>query len=341
MSALLPDIKAWSNFRLMVVIGSVFTVLSLMLGGFVVQAALDDGGESDGSLTRSEIAESAAGASPPAPLEESEAGSAAAPAGSPALNLDSGSTFRITCLSGNPTDTQNTCQVESFNGFTGRVNLSCSDLPPGLSCAFRPSSVTPRANGATPFRLELSAGAVPPGSYVFDVVGRSGNLVSRFRYPWGLAALRVAVSPPPLPPPPPPGAPPAAPPPAPAPGAAEPTFSFTCGSLTEGNKVRWSLERDGTAAKIDCFLTPLNGFDEPVTFEFVQRGDVAKPDTVRFSLDRLQSRKQFDLNFEFSNTVRGLPAEQLRAGRDYVFEVKGTSESGKSLTRQVTLTVTE
>ena len=238
---------------------------------------------------------------------------------------------------------RNTCTVESFNGFDQRVQLSCAGLPRNLSCSFTPGSVTPRRDGSTPFRLELSAGDVPPGSYVFDVVGRSGRLTRTFRYPWGLTAPRVAVAQGPGNPPPAPGAPPA--PPAPAAAAAapptEPTFSFTCGSLTEGTKVRWSLGKDGPQANIKCFLTPLNGFNEPVTFEFSQSTEVAKPETVTFAVDQLQAKKQFDVNFEFSDAVKALPPDQLKAGRDYVFEVKGTSPSGKTLTRPVTLTVTE
>ena len=238
---------------------------------------------------------------------------------------------------------RNTCVVESFNGFDERVQLSCDDLPRNLSCTFVPGSVTPRRNGSTPFRIELSAGDIPPGSYDFDVVGRSGRLIRTYRYPWGLAAPRVAVAQGPVNPPPAPGAPPAppAPPPAAAAAPTEPTFSFACGSLTEGTKVVWSLSKDGPQANIKCFLTPLNGFDEPVTFKFSQPTEVAKPDTVSFAVEQLRERKLFDLNFEFSDAVKGLPPEQLKAGRDYVFEVTGTSSSGKAMTRQVTLTVTE
>jgi hypothetical protein len=111
--------------------------------------------------------------------------------------------------------------------------------------------------------------------------------------------------------------------------------------LNEGVKVPWSLSKDGTLVKINCFLTPLNGFNEPVEFKFAQPDELAKPNTVRFIVDRLQVRKLFDLNFELGDAVRSLPAEQLEQGVDYPFEVTGTSASGKTLTRQVILTVTK
>jgi hypothetical protein len=52
-------------------------------------------------------------------------------------------------------------------------------------------------------------------------------------------------------------------------------------------------------------------------------------------------KKLFDVNFELSDAVRNTNAEQLKTGVDYVFDVTGTSASGKSLTRQVTVTVKE
>lgn len=335
--------KTWSNFRLMLVIGSAVTILSLALGAVVVQAALSDDPESESSqgtaaAQEREIEQAA---------EEAEVSGPDAPGTTGARDtegdqlpvLDGSADFRVSCLAGEAAQAQNTCEVESFGGFSQRVNLSCSDLPPALNCSFVPASVVPRANGSTPFRIELTAGALPPGSYDFDVVGRSGNKTRSTRYPWRIAApTTVAVAQPAAPPA--PGAPPGPVAPAAQPPAA-PTFSFTCGSLTEGTKLLWSLSKDGPNVKINCFLTPLNGFNEPVTFKYAQATDLAKPDTVTFLLDQLQVRKLFDLNFEFSDAVRNLSAEQLEQGVDYVFDVTGTSASGKSLTRQVTLTVKE
>ncbi len=326
----------------MVVMGSLATILTLALGAVVVRAALSNADEPAGRADRAEAAResnAAAGGGQRNLQNEIQAGTATSP-GNPAPPLDSGEAFRISCLAGNSTDTQNTCQVESFSGFAGRVDLSCADLPSNLSCTLTPSSVFPRPNGSTTFRLELSAGDVAPGSYVFDVVGRSGNQVRTYRYPWGLTAPRVAVAPPAVNPP--PGA-------SPAPAAAqssaagpEPTFRFTCGSLTEGSKLEWSLAKDGPRAKIKCFLTPLDGFNEPVTFTYSETGNLAKPETVAFApVDQLDPRKPFDLNFELSDAVKDLPPEQLKAGRDYTFNVTGTSASGKKMTLPVTLTVKE
>jgi hypothetical protein len=335
--------KTWSNFRLMLVIGSAVTVLSLALGAIVVQAALSNDPDSDNAPATASVQERESEEA----AEEAEVSGPDAPGTTGAQQtqgdrlpvLDGSADFRVSCLAGEAAQLQNTCEVESFGGFSQRVNLSCADLPPGLNCSFVPASVVPRANGSTPFRIELTAAALPPGSYDFDVVGRSSNRVRSTRYPWRIAAPTLAVAQPGGPRP--PGAPPApVAPAAPLPPAA-PTFSFTCGSLTEGTKLLWSLSKDGPNVKINCFLTPLNGFNEPVTFTYAQAADLAKPDTVNFVLEQLQVKKLFDLNFEFSDAVRNTNPDQLRAGVDYVFDVTGTSSTGKSLTRPVTLTVKE
>jgi hypothetical protein len=334
--------KTWSNFRLMLVIGSAVTILSLALGAVVVQAALSD----DTELEPSPATASGQERQTDQPAEQAEATGPDAPGTTGAVQandnqlpvLDGSADFRVSCLAGEAAQAQNTCEVESFGGFSQRVNLSCADLPPALNCNFVPASVVPRANGSTPFRIELTAGDLPPGSYDFDVVGRSGNKTRSTRYPWRIAAPAVAVAQPVAPRR--PGVPPAPVAPA-APLPPDPTFSFTCGSLTDGTKLLWSLAKDGLNVKINCFLTPLNGFNEPVTFKYAQTAELAKPDTVTFLLQQLQVKKLFDLNFEFSDAVKNLSPEQLKAGVDYVFDVTGTSESGKALTRQVTLTVKE
>lgn len=328
----------------MVVVGSVVTLLSLGLGAVIVQAALSDdtqseGSGSDPSPSADEEAEALAEGEFTGPDAPGTAGSQPQ-AGAPIPVLEGNDNFRISCPVGDPARSTNICEVESFGGFRDRVTFSCAELPPNVSCAFVPASITPRATGSTPFRIELSAGNVPAGSYDFEVIGRSGDKVSRIRYPWGVSPAPVAVAQRPAPAAPPASAPQPAPP-APAAPAGDPTFSFTCGSLSDGNKLLWSLSKDGPNVKINCFLTPLNGFNEPVTFTYGQTSELAKPDTVSFLLDQLQVRKLFDLNFEFSDAVKKLSAEQLEQGVDYVFDVTGTSATGKSLTRPVTLTVKE
>ncbi len=326
----------------MVVVGSVVTLLSLGLGAVVVQAALSDDTQSEGSGTDpSPSAEEQAEALPEEEVTGPDTPGAAGPqpqAAAPIPVLEGNESFRISCLTGDPSRSTNTCEVESFGGFNERVTFSCAELPRNVSCSFVPASITPRATGKTPFRIELSAGDVPTGSYDFEVIGRSGDKVSRIRYPWGVSPAPVAVAQRPAPPAPPASAPQPAPQ-APAAPAGDPTFSFTCGSLSDGNKLLWSLSKDGPNVKINCFLTPLNGFNEPVTFTYAQSSELAKPNTVSFLLDQLQVRKLFDLNFEFSDAVKNLSAEQLEQGVDYIFDVTGTSATGKSLTRPVTLTV--
>jgi hypothetical protein len=343
LGTLFSGFKSWSNFRLMVVVGSVVTLASLGLGAVVVQAALSDDTQSEAPETESsDPSEEEAAALAEEEVTGPDTPGAAGPqpqAAAPIPVLEGNESFRISCLTGDPSRSTNTCEVESFGGFNERVTFSCAELPQNVSCSFVPASVTPRGTGKTTFRIELSAGDVPSGSYDFEVIGRSGDKVSRIRYPWGVSSAPVAVAQAPAPPP--PASAPRPAPQAPAAPAGDPTFSFTCGSLSEGNKLLWSLSKDGPNVKINCFLTPLNGFNEPVTFTYAQTSELAKPNTVSFLLDQLQVRKLFDLNFEFSDAVQGLSAEQLRQGVDYVFDVTGTSATGKSLTRPVTLTVKE
>jgi hypothetical protein len=338
LGSLFPNFKSWSNFRLMLVLGTTATILSLVVGAVVVQAALSNGTD-EGTPTAEETdaaqPDTEAEAEEVSPGEEGPAEPPGTAGGRPANRPDSGADFNVTCPVTETTSTTNTCQVESYRGFSGRVELSCADLPANLSCSFTPDSVVPRTNGSSTFRLELNAGNIPPGSYDFEIVGRSGGKVRTHRYPWGVRPPEVAVEREPA------GRPVAPAPPAPTPAPPEPTFAFTCGSLSEGGKVPWSLSKDGPLVKINCFLTPLNGFNEPVDFKFAQPNGLAKPDTISFILDQLPTKKLFDLSFELGDVVKALTPEQLEQGVDYPFEVTGTSASGKSLTRQVVLTVTK
>jgi S-layer family protein len=74
-----------------------------------------------------------------------------------------------------------TCTVQSLNAFAAAVNLSCTGLPAGITCAFNPASVTPPANGTVPSTLTVSVGAaVTPGTYNFQAQGVSGALTHTF-----------------------------------------------------------------------------------------------------------------------------------------------------------------
>ena len=68
-------------------------------------------------------------------------------------------------------------QVQSINGFSSLVNLTClSAGPRGLSCAFSPGGVTPPPNGNVPSTLTVSADAsVRPGTYWLLVEGANGG----------------------------------------------------------------------------------------------------------------------------------------------------------------------
>lgn len=82
-----------------------------------------------------------------------------------------------------------TCTVSSTNGFAAAVDLSCSGLPSGVSCAFNPSPVTPPADGTVGSALTVTATmAAPPGNFAFQVRGTGGGLTRN-------ANLQVTVNP--------------------------------------------------------------------------------------------------------------------------------------------------
>ncbi len=51
-----------------------------------------------------------------------------------------------------------TCTVQSLNAFASAVDLSCTGLPAGVTCAYNPASVTPPANGTAPSTLTVTVG---------------------------------------------------------------------------------------------------------------------------------------------------------------------------------------
>lgn len=346
--AIFSGLKSWSNFRLMVVTGTTVTLASLVLGAVVVQASLSGDTEAEPPRVSATASGGSESAGTPGNGSRDQAPTAGGPTtGNQAPPLPSGEDFRITCPVGNQDRVQNTCRIESFSGFESRVQLSCAGLPPGLSCRFTPVSVVPPPNGSSTFRIDLDADGVRPGSHVFEVVGRSGSLARSFRYPWGQPGPQAAVAPAQQP------AQPAAPavPALPAtgqdaPASDEPTFTFTCGSLSDGEPLVWSLS-DGTAVTINCFLTPDEGFAEEVEFTLTEAGTgseqrrLIRPGTIRFLMDQLKEKKLFDLTFSLADEVAELDESQLEAGVDYPFEVTATSsETGKALTRTVILTIT-
>jgi len=70
-----------------------------------------------------------------------------------------------------------TVTVSSLNGFSAQVDLACTGLPSGATCAFNPASVTPPAGGSAGSALTLSvSSSTAPGSYSFQVTGGSGSL---------------------------------------------------------------------------------------------------------------------------------------------------------------------
>lgn len=332
----------------MVVVGSVVTVLSLIIGGAYVQASLSDQGQQEESP-----AEEPAGETSDQALEEDPVVPPALSGGETAVTEvplpvpDAGHDFTVFCPAGDGTATRNTCRVRSYNGFSQPVNLSCQGTAPGIRCQFTPSTVTPPPNGNASFDLRiLLADSVQPGGHVFNVTGRSGGLANSYRYPFLLPA-----PPPELPPgqAPAPGPAPAAPPgPVQSPQAPslEPSFTIAC-SLNPGpetviDKLLWSVN-SGNQGKIKCFVKPVNGFDEPVemqltnvsgnitSYEFNPPVVLPTPGSPNPNGPTVGAATFVDLNFELGN---------LENGEEYSFDVTGVSES-LTTTRRVILTVTD
>jgi len=70
-----------------------------------------------------------------------------------------------------------TVTISSLSGFSAQVDLSCTGLPSGATCAFNPASVTPPAGGSAGSTLTLSiSSSTAAGSYSFQVTGSSGAL---------------------------------------------------------------------------------------------------------------------------------------------------------------------
>ncbi len=74
-----------------------------------------------------------------------------------------------------------TCTISSSGGFSSAVNLSCTNLPAGVTCGYSPNPATPPANGSVNSALTVSvSGTTPTGNYTFQAQGTSGSLTRTF-----------------------------------------------------------------------------------------------------------------------------------------------------------------
>ena len=92
----------------------------------------------------------------------------------PAVTSDFSITATPNTQSMGPKSTQTvTITVSALNGFSGTTTLGVAGLPPGVTAAFAPASVS----GSGTLTLTLTAGASPtPGTYPLTVSGTSGSL---------------------------------------------------------------------------------------------------------------------------------------------------------------------
>ncbi|MGQ0678477.1 MAG: hypothetical protein ACT4OM_02255 [Actinomycetota bacterium] len=328
----------------MVSIGALVTTFSIVAGAVYVQAAIISS-DRDAELEASVPEPSAP------PLSTVTSGLSGLPA-APAVTtpnlaraneakpaLDSSADFALNCNPGSPVQSgtlapATSCRVDSYSGFNGRVDLSCAQTPPNLSCQFSPASVQPPANGSAGFQLLIVSDAAAPGNYVFEVVGQSGGRTNRSSFPFSISAPPTRDAIPTLP-----GISNSIPFPNPAPLPSPipqlPTFNLACtlaGPQNVIDKLLWSLNQ-GSKGTIKCILTPNNGFAEKVTFTVANLSDqivgatfdppVLAPSAAGSSF--------VDLNFELG---------QLEKGKEYVFDVAASSGE-QTLIRRVVLTITE
>ncbi|MCI0417574.1 plastocyanin/azurin family copper-binding protein [bacterium] len=94
--------------------------------------------------------------------------------------------FNISCIpttfTTTPGGTANgTCTVTSSGGFNSAVDLGCTGLPAGATCAFVPNPVTPPPDSTVNSALTMTVGgSVAGGSYPFQVTGTSGAVTNIF-----------------------------------------------------------------------------------------------------------------------------------------------------------------
>ena len=89
--------------------------------------------------------------------------------------------FSIDCSPNNilveqGSSTSSTCVIMSLNGFGSPVNLSCSNLPAGITCNFDPNPIIPPIDGVSQSLLTIAVDEVTnPGDYSIQVVGASND----------------------------------------------------------------------------------------------------------------------------------------------------------------------
>jgi hypothetical protein len=118
-----------------------------------------------------------------------------------------------------------TCTVTAIDGFSSAVNLSCANLPSGVTCTYNPPSVTPTANSS--LTINVPSGA-PTGSFTIQAQGTSGALTRS-------ANIGLTITPAPV-----------------------PNFTVSCSpaSLT--------VTQGQTSGASDCTVTSTNGFNSAV-----------------------------------------------------------------------------
>lgn len=346
-SRILAAFKAWSNFRLMVVIGAGLTVLSLLAGAFYIQTAMS------GPQEEAERGVSSAGRNLPdtrasrSASEEPPAEAPTAPTPTPPLARavepppapERGQSFTIFCSTIEPvtagTSPETTeCRVRSYEGFSGRVQLSCPSPPQQLRCEFRPSTVVLPANGNAVSQMTVIAPNLRPDNYNLEVAGQGGGRTSTATFPLSVIQPIVAAPPAPAPQPAAVATTPPPPPPAPTPSP-EATFTIACSVAQPPeepiDRLLWSLTQ-GPKGAIKCLVTPKNGFNEEVTLTLSEAPDVLQHTFNPQVLSLVGgATRSFDLNFDLG---------ELEQGKEYELEVTGTSAT-KTVVKQVLLTVTQ
>src|SRR5262249_4030296 len=76
------------------------------------------------------------------------------------------------------------CTITSLSEFIGTVDLSCSNPPPGVTCAVNPASVSLPSDGSSSSQLTVTIDAsVAFGNYPLQLNGSSGGLIHSINVP--------------------------------------------------------------------------------------------------------------------------------------------------------------
>ncbi len=196
----LSALKSWSAGQLALVI--LAGVLSVWLLGAMAFNLVADRAETPAPEAR-EVPSAAASVGTVPEIDRTTIPQAPQSAVTPTIPASTGgASFSVQCSQPRSIPRQSSasfdCRVLSIGGFAQPVAISCTNLPPGLNCEPQPTVVTPPANGAGLFKLNLTNYDVGTGKNTFKVVAGTPDFSAVFKFPFDTTGQSPApaVSPP-------------------------------------------------------------------------------------------------------------------------------------------------